>query len=175
MGYVAEHLPLERVRVRRDWKRFLSLCNACALLRPRTEGQPVNITFPDYAVAYRILEPAFAATSHGVHTNEVAVIRAVERLSSISKIGVTVQQVGKMLGWSNPVVYKWVHSAIGHQRLRFEDGAHERNQKYLVLTSHASTRFLPRPASVFRDNHNIGASVSYVDPLTGETKILSRR
>jgi len=175
MSYVAEHLPLEQVRVRRDWKRFLSLCSACALVRPREDSQPINITFPDYCVAYRILEPAFAATAHGVHRNEAAVVRAVEQLKSESRKGVTVRQVGRLLGWADPVVYMWVRRAINHCRLEYEEKTHERNQKFLVLTAHASTRFLPRPSCVFRDNDEIGSTASYVDPLTGVTKRFSRK
>jgi len=174
LEYVAAHLPLEKVRVRRDWNRFLSLCSACALLRLREERRPVNITFADYAVAYRILEPAFAATTHGIHHNELAVVRAVEKLRGRSKAGVTAREIGDFLGWKEGIVYKYVRIAAKGGRLAFSTGTHERNQKFILLIPDRNAGFLPRPVVVFRNNEELGPVARYADPLTGKTLIFRR-
>jgi len=125
-------------------------------------------------VAYQILEPAFAATSHEIHKNELAVMRAVEQLTASRKAGVTVKEIAKRLGWSDAVVYKYVHSGNRHKRLKFADGTRERNLKLILPMTDSSSRFLPRPGLVFRNNEEIGTEASYVDPLTGETRTFSR-
>lgn len=174
LEYVAENLPLDKVRVRRDWKRFLSLCSSCALLRPHPLKEPRNITFEDYAVAYRILEPAFAATANGLHPRELAVIRAVEQLRRSPKQKMTVHDLAEHLGWKEALVYKYVRLAIQSNHLAFEDGTQERNRKFIVARSDRSEGFLPHPLRVFGANKDIGPSVTYIDPLTGTPKTMRR-
>lgn len=150
------------------------MCEACALTQRRIDDGPLNITFRDYAVAYRILEPAFAATSHGIHKNELAVVQAVEKLTSCRNEGTTVKEIAVRLGWSDAAIYKYVDLARRNKRLRFADGTRVRNLKLILPMTDASSRFLPRPATVFRNNKEIGDEAAYIDPITGESKTYRR-
>lgn len=168
--YVAENLPLETVRIRRDWKRYLAFCCAIALLRKGVHREPVNIAFADYAVAYRSLEPAFSATVHAVHPQEIAIVRAVEHLTRILHRGSTPKELAEHLGWKESLVYKYLRIAAGHRRIAFDSGTRERNQKVILPVADRSTGFLPKPASVLKKFPALAASARYVDPLTGKWK-----
>jgi energy-coupling factor transporter ATP-binding protein EcfA2 len=171
--YVAENLPLARVRVRRDWDRFLSFCCAIALCRAgRRRGRQLDLTFPDFCVAYRILEPVFASTNRGVRTQEVELSNAVARLNMKLRRAATVQEVADVLGWKESLVYKRVKGGVQRRVLEYEPGTRERNVKGL-LARLDTTGFLPKPAVVLRENPGIGKNVEYVDPFTGETMVIT--
>ena len=58
-----KQLPLGDVRVRRDFKRALSLFTAIAVISRGGIPGRNNINLEDYAAAYRILEPALFAAA----------------------------------------------------------------------------------------------------------------
>lgn len=175
LEYVAERVPLNKVRVRRDWDRFLSFCKAVALCRAATRtSDAVDITFADYCVAYRILEPALAATLHSLPSQEFTVGRTVADLTKQRGRAVTVNEISTQLGWKSSLVYKHVKRAVKHRLIEYETGAREKNVKLLRANMDFSDGFLPTPASVFRSNPKIGSEVRYVDPFTGERRIMRR-
>ena len=175
LNYVAEQLPLDVARVRRDWKRFLTLLKAIALTR-RCPGirTKINIESCDYCVAYRILEPAFAASMHGVPGQELQVVKAVRLLRRKSD-NVTVKLVAQRLGWKQAVTYKHVKWAVKRGFLKYAPGTRERNQKILIPVDNANTGFLPKPIAVLNENPGIGSPIRYVDPFTGSKKDLRRK
>jgi hypothetical protein len=174
LEYVAERVPLTKVRVRRDWDRFLSFCKAVALCRAATRVEVVDITFADYCVAYQILEPALAATLHGLPTQEFTLGRTVADLTKQRGRAVTVNEISTQLGWKSSLVYKHVKRAVKHRLLEYEKGAREKNVKLLRANSDFKDGFLPSPASVFKSNIKIGSEVKYVDPFTGQRKLMRR-
>jgi len=173
--YVAENLPLGKVRVRRDWDRFLSFCNAIALCRGgrRSPERPLDITFPDFCVAYRIFEPVFASTILGVRTQELALSNAVAKLNTRLRRPATVQEIADELGWKPSLVYKYVKNAVERRVLEYEPGAREKNVKRLLARLDANEGFLPKPAIVLRANPEIGKEVEYVDPFSGQTILIT--
>jgi len=172
--YVAENLPLAKVRVRRDWDRFLSFCSAIALCRGgKRLGRPLDITFPDYCVAYRIFEPVFASTIRGVRTQEVDLSNAVAKLNTRLRRAATVQEVADELGWKESLVYKYAKNAVQRRVLEYEPGAREKNVKRLMARLDANEGFLPKPAVVLRENPEIGKEVEYVDPFTGQAMFIT--
>jgi len=174
LRYVAEQLPLERVRVRRDWDRFLSFCKSIALCRGDWQPKrPINITFRDYCVAYRIFEPVLASTLRGVRTQELALGRAVAKLNRQLQRAATIREIASDLGWSEPVVYKYVKSATRTGLVEYEEGTRERNVKRILACEHESGRFLPSPRRVMRDNPEIGSELSFIDPFTGARQTIS--
>ncbi len=113
--YVAKELPRNKVRVRRDWSRFLTFLEAVALCRRVPgRGQTLDNTFADYCVAYRILEPVLASTLRGLPTQEVSVGRAVATLVKQLERSVTVREVAEALKWKQSLVYKHVKGAVRH-------------------------------------------------------------
>lgn len=171
--YVAENLPLKKVRVRRDWDRFLSFCSAIALCRGgRRPDQPLDLTFGDYCVAYRILEPVFASTLRGIRTQEVDLGNAVAKLNRQLRRAATVQEVAAELGWKESLVYKHVKGAVQRQVLEYEPGTRKKNEKRLRAREDGTEGFLPKPALVLKENPEIGKEVEYVDPFTGEAMVL---
>jgi hypothetical protein len=67
------------------------------------------------------------------------------------------------------VTYKYVKAAIRHDFLKYVSGSRERNIKPLKATA-KHHGFLPKPVVVLKNNPEIGNSVRFVDPFTGETR-----
>lgn len=175
LRYVAEQLPLERVRVRRDWDRFLSFCKSIALCRGDWHPKrSVNITFGDYCVAYLILEPVFASTLRGLHSQEVVLRKTVASLNRQLNRAVTIVEIANELDWKKPLVYKFVKSGTKNGLLEYEDGTREKNVKRIIARQEDSGRFLPSPRLVLRNNPEVGDEVTYVNPFTGVSKTLER-
>ncbi len=174
LQYIAEHLPLDDVRVRRDWERFLAFCKAVALCRSFQCGHPVNIEFRDYCVAYRIFEPVFASTLRGLPEQELALTRAVAKLNARYQRCVTVGELARELGWEKAVVYKFVKRSLRRKLLEYEPGTRERNVKRIRAREGLAGRFLPSPKNVLERNPKIGKEVKYVDPFSGTWKQVKR-
>ncbi|MGA8538800.1 MAG: hypothetical protein WB566_04835, partial [Terriglobales bacterium] len=91
LNFVADQVPRDNVRVRRDWPRFLTFCCAVTLCSGRREKDaPLNITFEDYCIAYKILNPVFAATLEGISDKEIELVRVLAKLALQHGRGVTV-------------------------------------------------------------------------------------
>ena len=173
--FVAEHLPLGKVRVRRDWDRFMSFCSAIALCRAgarRSDG-PLDFIFSDYCVAYRILEPVFASTLRGIRTQELDLGNAVAKLNKKLQRAASIQEIASELGWKDSLVYKHAKNAVQRRVLEYEPGTREKNEKRLLAREDGSEGFLPKPALVLKENPDIGKEVEYVDPFTGEEMIVT--
>lgn len=175
LPYVAERLPLGKVRVRRDWDRFLSFCSAIALCRiGGRRDRPTDLTFGDYCVAYEIFEPVFAATLRGVRTQELALGRAVAILNKCLRRAATVKEIAGALKWKESLVYKYVPRAVSKGLVEYEPGrAKEANLKRVLAIDDGAEVFLPRPFSVLKDNPEIGKEVEYVDPFTGIEMVIT--
>ena len=133
----------------------------------------IDIEFEDYCVAYDIVEPVFASTLHNLPAQELQLAKAVKKLSRRRKRAVTVQEIAKKLNWKESMVYKHKDNAVKLRLIKYESGTHEKNVKWL-LPVHHSTRFLPHPRMVMKRNLEIGRKVKYVDPFTGEWKVIRR-
>jgi hypothetical protein len=173
LDYVAKRLPIHVVRVRRDWARFLTLLKAVALCRRFQTNNPLQLCFGDYCVAYKILEPALAATVLNVRERELEVAQAVRRLAMKGNEP-TVRRVATELGWERAVTYKHVKSAVKNGLLKHKKGSRVRNLKPLVLTKNTTKGFLPAPLEVLNHNATIGDLSIYFDPFTGERHTLRR-
>jgi hypothetical protein len=172
--YVATQLPLDKVRVRRDWDRFLTFCSAVALSRGFSSKGAVDISFPDYCVAYDILEPVFASTLQGLGSPESTIARAVAALNERRGRLVTAREIAKELKWKLPVVYKHLKTAAKNKLVSYEPGTREKNIKPVSANDGGAQRFLPSPKSVFKRHPNLGKKVKYVDPFTGKWKRIRR-
>jgi MoxR-like ATPase len=163
---VAKKLPLHDARVRRDWSRILSFCSAAALLRGFESKGPVDITFEDYCVVYRILEPILAESLEGADAPEDTIARAVAKLNRRLERPVTVHEIAKELGWKESRVYKHLKSAVRRKLVKYQKGTRERNLRPIIARREGG-HFLPRPRSILRRKPEIGKKVKYVDPFTG--------
>jgi hypothetical protein len=175
LRYVAAQLPLDRVRVRRDFDRFLSLCSAIALCRGDWKpDSPVDITFPDYCVAYRILEPVLASGIRGLRTQEHSLAKAVLKLNKQLQRAATIKEIARELNWKDPVVYKYVKSASKTGVVEIEPGTREKNVKRITARVEESDRFLPSPRVVLENNVAIGREAKFVEPFTGVWETIKR-
>jgi len=175
LEFVAENLPLGQVRVRRDWARFLSLCQAVALCRRGVDEEPTNIRFADYVVVFKVFEPALAATVRApIHPREAELLNVVQELSGNSRKGVGAKAIAQHLNWKLPLVYHYLEIAAEHQRIEYEPGTRERNQKLVRATDAGRIGFLPHPITVLRNRTDLPAIIKFVDPFTGKMKVLKR-
>jgi len=179
---VASQLPVTYVRVRRDWRRFLSLCKAVALCRSfkhenRKAARPklIQISFTDYCVSYQLLNKAFFSTLYNAHDREVELAIAVQRLYSKKKRPIEISEIVEALGWERALVYKFIKRAVCHRLILKEGQTREHNVKRYISISSTKTQFLPTPQSIFDGQTELGAKTCYVHPLTGKTIELERR
>jgi energy-coupling factor transporter ATP-binding protein EcfA2 len=167
LEFVAEQIPRERVRVQRDWKRCLAFLKVAALCGPgfdKTSG----VSFGDYCVIHRILNPALTATAYAVNENEMAIQNAVQALKKELGRGVTTKEIASHLGWGESMTYKYVRAAVKHRLVQHEGGTREKNVKRLLPTDDGIRAFLPSPQLVLKHFPELRNEASYVDPLTGE-------
>ncbi len=175
LNYVAEHLPVNEIRVRRDWIRFLAFLRAIALCHPRPEdGRPLDISFRDYCVAYKIFEPVLAANIKEVPAEDLHLSRAVAELAKRKRRAVRTKELIKHLNWKKSLVYKHVKSAMRNGLVEYERGTRERNEKWLLARAEPTQGFLPTPKAVLKNNPKIGRKVKYVNPFTGKWKTVRR-
>lgn len=174
LKYVAQKLPLDRLRVRRDWSRCVSFCSAIALWRSFGKSGPTEITFEDYCIAHTILEPVLVSKNQ--YGNETAheIANTVAKLKKRLGRAVTVGEIAENLGLNKKVVYKRIKYAIKKRLIRYESGTREKNEKRLRPVKSARTRFLPSPRSVLRHHPELGHTVEIVDPLTGKRREIHR-
>lgn len=178
-GFLAEQIPADEPRARRDSPRFLSLLRAVALCRSHSdrrvkEGGEVEINFSDYCVTHRIVSKAFTLTFAGAHPKSLELAKAVRLLGKESMRPPSVTEVAKHLGWKQSLVYKFTKIAIRQRLIEYESGTRLWNQKRLLPGPISSSSFLPDPLFVFRKRRDVGDVVRYIDPLTGKKKILRR-
>jgi len=180
LNYVAEHLPLERVRITRDWNRFLAFLRAVALCRPRPSGRrPLDISFADYCVAYKIFEPALVASVREASLLEspapvLQVRQAIVQLNKETGQGVTIRELAKHLNWNEKRIYKYVQRAAEDGVVDEEPGTRERNLKRFLPRVETTKTFLPRPKDILKANPEIGKKAKYIHPFTGKCKVIRR-
>jgi hypothetical protein len=172
--YVATQLPLDKVRVRRDWDRFLTFCSGVALSRGFSSKGAVDISFPDYCVAHRILEPVFASTLNGLGSQEYMLAKAVVALNKRHGRPATAKEIARKLTWKLPVVYKHLKAAAKNRLVRYEPGTRARNLKRVSAVDGGAQRFLPSPKSVFKRYPKLGKKIQFIDPFTGERERIRR-
>jgi energy-coupling factor transporter ATP-binding protein EcfA2 len=171
--YVAEQVPVENVRARRDWKRFLGLMESVALCSP-DPGRDGEITFADYCVGYRIFNSALTASTHAVNENELRLLTVIREMYKEFGRPVTIKEAGNRLGWNSSVSHKYKQAALRHKLIEYEPGTREKNIKRLLPVAGASAAFLPNPVKVFADLTELGPSVEFVDPISGKLKTGNR-
>jgi len=168
---LAEWIPAEETRARRDADRFLSLLKAVACCRSFSDGRreesgEIEINLADYAVAFEILSDAFASTYRGVHIQALKFTDAVRRLNKKLDRPVTVKEVAQDLGWDRALAYKWAPAAVRNKLVEYQEGTHEKNQKFLLPVPGPALQFLPSPARVLGASKSLGDELHFVHPLT---------
>jgi hypothetical protein len=179
LRYVAGSVPLDQVRVRRDWGRFVQFLEAIAVCRKFSDedqdSTTIEITFPDYCVAYHLLNSVFSSTLQGVREQELEIAKAVRRIFDEKRLPVPIDEIAKDLGWQQPKVYKYIHDAATHNLIRFDPGTKPKNRKLVLPGLLNAQDFVPSPSQVFNANEELGEMVSYVDPISGLTPRLTRK
>lgn len=178
---VADLIPADEPRARRDVDRFRSLLEAVALCRSYSDGRrranetQLRINIADFCVAYTILNDAFSATYRGTHPQALRIADAVRRINSQTKRAVTVDEIQEQIQWEKPLVYKWLKRAADDGIVTYEPGTRPQNQKLVLPGPVRNLRFLPHPRLILQQEPELGDSVSYFDPFTGKVVILRNR
>jgi hypothetical protein len=177
---VADRIPADETRARRDVDRFCSLLEAVALCRSFSDGryhensEELEIDFSDYCVAFEILNDAFSSTHRSTHPQALRVGESVQRLYSEWERGVPAKELAKENGWELPVTYKWLNVAIKDKLIVLEPGTNEKNRKRYTPGAVRATRFLPAPQELMKERSDLEEAIGYLDPLTGKWKKLQR-
>ena len=170
---LADQMPLGRVGIRRDFERFLTFLQAIALCcRYASRPEAVDIEFSDYVIAYLIFEPIFTAPSRAIADQDLELARTVARLNEEQNRPATVNEIAEALRWKPELVYKVVKSAVAQNLVAYEGGTRERNVKRLIARDPEGGRFLPHPLSILKGDPDLGGSVTYRNPFTGEKETI---
>lgn len=146
---LADQIPGDEPRARRDAVRFLSLLKAVTLCRSHSDGRfkkspdEIEIDFADYCVAYRILSRAFASTFAGVDLKALTLAKVVRRLNKRSDEPATVKEFVEELGWDQAVVYKYAKKAEKRNLVEYEPGTHPGIKSGYSLVSSRVRYFCP--------------------------------
>jgi hypothetical protein len=179
-AYLAEHIPVESSRARRDVPRLISFLKVIARCRSFSDGtdgaKEIEISFSDYCVAYAILNDAFASTYTGAHPRVLEFAQGVRDLHEETKRSVLTKDVQKHLNWEKEALaHKWRAAAVKQKLVRYEEGTHQNNKKPLLPDkARKATAFLPDPQLIFKERLDLGEEVTFVDPISGEERILRR-
>jgi len=167
-------MPLGRVGIRRDFERFLTFLQAIALCCGyASRPEAVDIEFSDYVIAYLIFEPVFTAPNRAIADQDLELARTVAGLNDEQNRPATVNEIAEALRWKTELVYKVVKSALGQNLVAYEGGTRERNVKRLIARDPEGGRFLPHPLSILKGNPDLGGSVTYRNPFTGEKETIA--
>lgn len=173
---IVEHVPAT-LRSRRDVPRFVSLCKAIALIRAhRADPQQPAATVVDcgdYAVAYRLLNDVFSRTPTKKRSSTDELVTAVETLFAERKAAVSVREVAQFLGWQEGRAYKHAKLAVERDALHYQDGNRTNNEKPLIPNGYGLGDFLISPAGLLRLQPTL-KGCTFVDPITGETKVIGK-
>jgi hypothetical protein len=179
--FVAEQIPADEPRARRDVGRFCSLLEAIALCRSFTDGRReecgelLEIDFADYCVAHEILNDSFSSTYRSTNSQALRIAETVRDLHSNLERGITTREMADATGWKLPVTYKWLKAAERDKFVVLEPGTNERNLKRYSPGEVREIRFLPHPEEVLSGCPDIEESGGYLDPLTEKWKKVQRR
>jgi len=177
---LADAIPSDEPRARRDAVRFLSLLKAVALCRSHSDGRfkacskEIDVNFADYCVAHRILSRAFTSTFAGVHPRALKLAKGIRTLYRELGRPVSVKELALNLNWDQAVVYKYVKFAEKQKLVQYESGSRPFNQKRLVPGLISRSGFLPDPSLIFQSCKQCGDGVRYVDPFSGKDKVMCR-
>jgi hypothetical protein len=176
--FIAERIPAENTRARRDANRFCSLWEAVAMVRSFSDGrrnkdcERLAINFADYCTAYEILNEAFSSTYSGSHPQALRVAECVRELHKEFKHSVTVAELVENLNWDRQLTYKWLTAAVKQDLVRLEPGTSAKNVKRYSPGRSQATRFLPNPVDVLNHCGELDELCEFLDPLTGKGKKL---
>lgn len=179
-AYLADNIPSDSSRARRDVPRFLSFLQAIALCLSFSDGRreksiQIEITFGDYCIAYVILKDAFASTYAGAHPRALEFAGAVRDLFQETNSPVSTQDVADHIGWQSEVAHKWKIVAVKAKLVKYDGGTYPNNKKPLLPgPAKNATSFLPIPELVFDERPDIGDEVRFIDPVAGEERIFRR-
>ena len=178
--FLADEIPTDEPRARRDAVRFLSLLKAIALCRSYSDGRidesprEIEINFADYCVAHRILSRAFTSTFAGVHPSALKLARAVRQLNKRLRRPVSIKELTQELDWEPSSGLQICESCgkteAGSIRVRLSSPQPET----LAARLDIPPEFLADPNLILQKCAAIDDEVRYVDPLTGK-EVLKRR
>ena len=101
---LAKCVPYDDVRMRRDFQQILTVIRALAFMhqrsRERDERGRIIASERDYANAYRLLAKVLAVTLDTVTDEMRETVAAVETLTAMQAMGISVTQLGDALGMS---------------------------------------------------------------------------
>jgi hypothetical protein len=171
---VAIRLPAA-IRTRRDFPRFLSLVKAVALVRSmsdkRCNSATIEVNLADYAVAYKLADPAFSMTaSRSVDAPEV--VKVCRQLYAELKKPITRKQIRKHTHKKEGVTHKYIKAAILAGFLKREPAGANNEQRYTPVKERS--HFLPSPKWILKKHPELEGA-KYIDPLDGKPRKLRRR
>jgi hypothetical protein len=176
---VRRMVPTKPLRIRRDWPRFLALCEVVTFLhqfqRPQKElldgSIELTVTLEDYALARIIARDALRSSHYQLPHNTLKIIEAIRKKDDYIT-GVTYQDILKETGMTYAVVYKWAKPALQAGYLHYSYRTAKSNEKRIILgTPPKKDNLLPSPKRILKLYPKI-RKCRYVDPLSGERVVL---
>jgi hypothetical protein len=187
--WLAENIPINKVRIRRDFERVLVAISACALLHQyqreivhKHDHEYLQASVSDYLIVRELFEGSLIKSVDGTSPKTEWFVNVVKKIHAEKKDNicsedtetdhmVSIADIINITGASRRSVYNWLEPAVNNgfvEKIKF--GNRVFFQLTGVLEGKTSTResFLPEPVKLLNAFPEISRGLQFVDPITGE-------
>jgi hypothetical protein len=175
--YVANKVYDGDIRIRRYFPAFTAACKAVALLRSfqRSTDEPreLSVDFADYWATSILFESVFVESIHRGADRTLETRSIVEQISKRKgRSAVDVTDLMKELSISKHIAYTRLREAQAAGAIRRVNAPTKGNKKLFLATPRP--RFIPDPEEMFDQIPEVGSTVKFIHPLTGEWVVKNR-
>jgi len=174
--YVANKVYVGDIRIRRYFPAFTAACKAVALLRSfqksTDELHELSVEFADFWVTSILFESVFVESIHRGADRTLETRSIVERISKRKGSAVHVTDLMKELSISKDAGYTLLREAEAAGAIRRVNRTVKGNKKLFLAVPRP--RFIPDPEEMFDQIPEVGSTVKFIHPLTGEWVVKNR-
>jgi DNA-binding transcriptional ArsR family regulator len=195
-GWLAENIPTDKVRIRRDFERIMAFISASALLhqyqreiREKDGRKYVIASIADYLMARELLEATLVKTVAGSSPKTEKLVELIkeicaEKMEAISSEDketdhcASMSDLIKRSGVSRRTVYYWIRPALNAGAVETVGGGKGKPTFYRPTDQavkglvRLDSLFLPQPEQIINAHPDLARGLKYVDPITGDEIII---
>jgi hypothetical protein len=199
-GWLAENIPTDKVRIRRDFERIMAFISASALLhqyqretREKDGRKYVIASVADYLMARELLEATLVKTVKGTSPKTETLVELIkeicaEKMETISSEDNETDHCASMselvtkTGKTRQTIYNWLRPAINGGVIEVISGGGRGKPTFYRPTDQAvkgvvrlDALFLPQPEQIINAHPDLAKGLRYVDPITGDEIIVEEK
>jgi predicted DNA binding protein len=169
---MAGYVYRQDLRVRRYYPAFVEACKTICLIRsfqdaPEDDGlETLTVSFADFSIAALIFDELFVESLHHENGSAVDTRKAVSKIYVNKGSPVRAADLAQELGISYDHASEMLRTAAAAGAIRCVNKPEKTNRKWFIPAPRP--RFVPDPEKLFEKLKNVGNTVRFVHPVTGE-------